>query len=121
MIKKNTAAVFMLFMLIGALDGQAANWVKNEVDIPNKSVDSNYYDADTVKVSGKTLSWTEKFVLTDFGKKYYTKHLAEYQVCKSNIAKKGEVAYHQIDFEIKEEDGYAVPLAKRTLLVQGRR
>ncbi len=89
-------------LLLGAFDGYAANWVKNTVDIPNKNVDSNYYDTDSVRVHGKTLSWTEKFVLTEFGGKSYTKHLRQYVVCRENIEQKGAVAYHQIDFEIKE-------------------
>ena len=89
-------------LLVGVFDGHAANWVKNEIDVPNKNVDSNYYDAASVKTHSKTLSWTEKFVLTDFGEKSYTKHLQQYPACRNNIEKKGDVAYHQIDFEIKE-------------------
>jgi len=103
-MKKNVflAGVFCSFLLLGSFNGNAADWVKNNVDIPNQNVDSNYYDADSIKVHGKTLSWTEKFVLTDFGAKNYTKHLTQYPVCKKNIEKKGDVAYHQIDFQIKK-------------------
>ena len=103
--------VFGFVLLAGALDCHAADWVKNNVDIPNKNIDSNYYDSDSVKVNGKTLSWTEKFIMTDFGSKYYTKHLSEYPVCQQNILRKGNAAYHQTDFEIKE--GEYRPVAKR--------
>ena len=89
-------------LLIGSVDCHAANWTKIEVDMPNKNVEGNYYDSDNVKGVKKTLSWTEKFVLTDFGTKSYTKHLSQYPACKKNIAKKGEVTHHQIDLEIKE-------------------
>jgi hypothetical protein len=95
------AGVLGSVLLIGTLNCHAANWVKNNVDIPNKNVDSNYYDADSVKAHGKTLSWTEKFVLTSFGVTQYTKHLSKYPVCMENIKKKGDVTHHQIDFEIK--------------------
>jgi hypothetical protein len=103
-MKKNAllAGVLCSILLSGAIDGFAANWVKNNVDIPNKNVESNYYDADSIKVHGKMLSWTEKFVLTPFGEKAYTKHLSQYPACRKNIEKKGNVAYHQLDFEIKK-------------------
>ena len=88
-------------LLIGATSGHAASWVLNKVDIPNKNVEANYYNADSVKTHAKTLSLTEKFVLTDFGTAAYTKHLSEYPVCKSNISTKGDVTHHQVDLEIK--------------------
>lgn len=93
--------IFGPILLFGATSGYAANWVKNDVDIPNKNVAVNYYNADSVKLRAKTLSWTEKFVLTSFGTTAYTKHLSQYAACKSNISTKGEVTQHQIDFEIK--------------------
>lgn len=80
----------------------AADWIKNNTDIPNKNVDANYYDAKSVKVRDNTLCWTEKTLLTSFGSKYYTRHLSQYPSCQKNIATKGEVAYHQIDLEIKK-------------------
>jgi hypothetical protein len=112
-MKKNVflAGVFCSVLLVGTVESHAANWVKNRVDIPNKNLDSNYYDADSIKVKGKTLSWTEKFVLTSFGAKSYTKHLSQYPACRKNIEKKGDVAYHQIDFQI-EKGNYRL-VAKR--------
>ena len=88
-------------LLLGSFDCQAATWVKNDVDIPNKNVQTNFYDADSVKAHAKTLSWTEKFVLTDFGTAAYTKHLASFPACQKGIAAKGEVTQHQLDFQIK--------------------
>ncbi|HXE95221.1 MAG TPA: hypothetical protein VN642_02360 [Dongiaceae bacterium] len=103
-MKRNAvfAVVLGAVLLMGSLNCHAADWVKQNVDIPNKSVDANFYDGSSVKAHNKTLSWTEKFVLTDFGAKHYTKHLSTFQACKENIAKKGDAAYHQLDFEIKE-------------------
>ena len=103
-MKKNVflAGVLGSVFLMGSLDCNAANWVKNNFDVPNKNLDSNYYDGDSVKVHGKTLSWTEKFVLTSFGITPYNKHLSRYPVCKQNIDKKGNVTHHEIDLEIKQ-------------------
>jgi hypothetical protein len=80
----------------------AADWIKNNADIPNQNVEANYYDSKSVKVRNKTLRWTEKTVLTSFGAQYYTKHLTRYPACQKSISSKGEVAYHQIDLEIKK-------------------
>jgi hypothetical protein len=88
-------------LLAGATSAHAAHWVKFEIDAPNKNVAANYYNADQVKTHAKTLSWTEKFVLTDFGSAAYTKHLSIYPACKSNISTKGDVTQHQVDLEIK--------------------
>ena len=96
--------VFGCALLLGAIDGHAENWVKISFDVPNQNLDANYYDGDSVKgkVKEKTISWTEKFVLTDLGVRSYTKHLSQYPACRDRIAKKGSVTHHKIDFEIKE-------------------
>jgi hypothetical protein len=105
-------------LLAGAVDSHAkeekkhvAKWVKMEVEVPNQNLDSDYYDVNSIKVLGKSLYWTEKFVLTDFGSAQYTKHLKEFPACKQAIEQKGPAAYHQMDFEIKE--GQLRPVAKR--------
>jgi len=87
-------------LLLGTIACHAADWIKNNTDIPNKNLEANYYDGKSVKVRNKTLSWTEKTVLTDFGSKYYSKHLSKYPVCEKNMATDGEVTHHQMDFEI---------------------
>lgn len=112
-MKRNVfvAAVFGFVMLFGANNSHAEQWVKNNVDVPNKNLEANYYDSESVKAHKKTISWTEKFVLTSLGEKSYSKHLSQYPVCRNNIEKKGNVTYHKIDFEIK--DGKFRTFAKR--------
>lgn len=101
-MKKNVlAGVLGSALLMVSINCQAANWIKNEVDVPNQNVAANYYDGDSVKVVSKALNWTEKFSLTDFGAKNYTKHLMQYPACKKSIEKKGDVTQHQLDFQIK--------------------
>jgi hypothetical protein len=112
-MKKCTYITMILsaVLLLGTLVCHAADWVKNNSDIPNKNLESNYYDSKSVKVHNKVLSWTEKFVLTSFGAKNYTKHLLKYPVCEKNISDKGDVTHHQIDFEI--QNGKYRTVAKR--------
>jgi len=105
------AVVLSVILLLGALVCQAASWIKNNVDIPNKNVDSNFYDSNSLKVRNKTLSWTEKTILTDFGATYYTKYLSQFPACRKNMDTKGEVTQHQIDLEIK--NGKFRTVAKR--------
>ncbi|HJV66357.1 MAG TPA: hypothetical protein VJ550_11530 [Geomonas sp.] len=101
-MKKNVVAALLGSALLASVNCQATDWVKNNVDVPNKNLEANYYDGDSVKAHDKTISWTEKYVLTPFGVEQYNKHLASFPVCKQNIASKGQVTYHQMDFEIKE-------------------
>ena len=103
MKKKVLLGVFLgSVMLLGALNCYAENLIKINVDVPNQNLESDFYDADSVKTRKKTLSWTEKFVLTSLGSKSYTKHLSQYPACLDNIKKKGDVTYHKLDFEIKK-------------------
>lgn len=112
MVKKVfIAGVLCSGLLAVALNCQAANWVKNNFDVPNQNVESNYYDTTSVEVHGKKVIWTEKFILSDLGKASYTKHLSQYPACRKNIDKNGAITYHKIDFEIKE--GKFRLLAKR--------
>ena len=105
-------------LLLGTVVGHAANWVKNNADIPSKNVEANYYDSKSVKVRHKTLTWTEKTVLTSFGSTYYSKHLSQYPVCQKNMSSKGDVAFHQIDLEIKK--GKFRTVAKRNYNKDGK-
>lgn len=105
------AGMVVVILLVGALDSHAEKWVKHNVDVPNQNLEANYYDAASVKTRGKSIYWTEKFALTDLGERSYTKHLAKYDACRENIEKNGAVAYHKIDFEIK--DGKFRTVAKR--------
>jgi hypothetical protein len=112
-MRKNVFVVAALGMALlgGASVCHAADWIKNNADIPNKNLEANYYDSKSVKVRKKTLMWTEKTVLTPFGAKYYSKHLSKYPVCQKNMSDNGEATHHQIDFEIK--DGKFRTVAKR--------
>ena len=105
------AGVLGLFLLVGAVDGQAANWIKNSTDIPNKNLEANFYDGNSVKVHNKILHWTEKNVLTSFGSQYYSKYLAKFPECQKNMVAKGDVTHHQMDLEIRQGKFRAV--AKR--------
>ena len=101
-MKQKVFLIGMLSMLLaGALNCHAADWIKNNADIPNKNLDSNFYDSKSVKVRDKILHWTEKFVLTSFGSKSYTKHLLQFPVCQKNISSMGDVTHHQLDLEIQ--------------------
>ncbi|MBJ6727293.1 hypothetical protein [Geomesophilobacter sediminis] len=100
MSKKLIAGLVGASLLAGAWTCQAANWVKNEVDVPNKNIEANYYDSKSVKAHHKIMNWTEKFVLTPFGSEAYTKHLKTFPTCAKAVEENGPAAYHQIDFEI---------------------
>ncbi|MBJ6727291.1 hypothetical protein [Geomesophilobacter sediminis] len=111
-MKKNVlAAVLGSAILTITAQAYAENWVKHEWDVPNKNVQATFYDADSIKGKDRTISWTEKFQLTPFGVEAYNKHLTTFPTCKANIEKKGQVSYHQIDFEMK--DGKFRPVGKR--------
>src|SRR5450631_2892160 len=94
--------ILSVVLLSWTLVCHAADWIKNNADIPNKNLEANYYDSKSVKVRKNILHWTEKTVLTSFGAQYYSKHLSTYPVCQKNISEKGEVTLHQIDFEIQK-------------------
>lgn len=102
---KTTASftvILSAILLSGTVVCHAADWIKNNADIPNKNLEANYYDSKSVKVRKNVLHWTEKTVLTDFGSKYYTKHLSKYPACEKSIATKGDATHHQMDFEIQK-------------------
>jgi len=103
-MKKSISIVVILsaVLLTGALACHAADWIKNNADIPNKNMEANYYDSKSVKVRNNILHWTEKTVLTSFGSKYYTKHLSKYPACEKSISAKGDATHHQIDLEIQK-------------------
>ena len=103
-MKKSMYVTVMLsvVLLFGTVVCHAADWIKNNADIPNKNLEANYYDGTSVKVHKNILHWTEKTVLTEFGSKYYTKHLSKYPACEKVISSKGDATHHQIDFEIQK-------------------
>jgi len=96
------AVILSAVLLLGTLVCHAADWIKNNADIPNKNVEANFYDSKSVKVRKNILHWTEKTVLTSFGSKYYTRHLSQYPACEKSISSKGDATHHQIDLEIQK-------------------
>jgi hypothetical protein len=86
-------------LLFGTLVCHAEKWDKN--DYVDKTIASGYYDADSIKVQGKAVSWTEKYILTSEGIKFTATQLSKHQMCKQNIAKNGEVTQSQMDYQIE--------------------
>jgi len=103
------AGVMGTVVLTGSIACQAEKWDKN--DFTNKSIESGYYDAGSIKVKDKAISWTEKNILTDYGVINVKRGLAKYQACKQNIEKKGDPIQFQNDFQI--ENGKIKQIAKR--------
>jgi hypothetical protein len=96
-------------LLFGTLVCHAEKWDKN--DYTDKTIESGYYDADSIKVQGNTVSWTEKYILTSDGIKFITSEISKHQVCKQNVSKKGDVTQYQLDYQI--EKGKFRGVAKR--------
>lgn len=100
-MKKNIilSGVMASVLLFGTLVCHAEKWDKNEY--VDKTIESGYYDADSIKVQGKAVSWTEKYNLTSDGITFTTTQLSKHQVCKQTIAKKGNVTQYQLDYQIE--------------------
>jgi len=92
--------VIGLVLIFGTLVCHAAKWDKN--DYANSTIKSGYYDANSIKVNGKMVSWTEKYILTSAGATAITAELKKYPVCRENIAKKGTVTQYQLDYQIEK-------------------
>lgn len=86
--------------IVGTLDCRAEKWDKK--DYRHNNVESAYYDADSVKVKDKTVSWTEKYVYTKDGAKTVQELVAKHKACKEKIAKKGGLSYIQADYQIEK-------------------
>ncbi|MDR3579945.1 MAG: hypothetical protein P4L44_08295 [Oryzomonas sp.] len=93
------AGVVGCFLLIGPIVCYADTWDKS--DFKDESVESAFFDKNSIKALGKTISWTEKFILTKDGAKSVTQKLSNFQACKQSINKNGDVAQYQQDFEVK--------------------
>jgi hypothetical protein len=88
------------FLLFGAVVCQAEKWDKN--NYVGTTVESGYYDVDSIKVKGKVVSWTEKYILTSDGVSIVNSELSKHEVCKQNIEKKGNVTQYQLDYQIQK-------------------
>lgn len=91
------------FFLVGVTVCHAAKWDKN--DFKDKSVEGAYYKSDSIKVQGKTINLTEKYILTTNGAKHATQSISKYPACKQSIDKKGDAAYYQHDYQIEDGKG----------------
>jgi len=74
-------------------------------------VSAGFYDADSIKVKGTVVGWTERYILTVEGVSFMNREISKHQVCKQNSAKEGKVAQYQLDYEI--EKGKFRGVAKR--------
>lgn len=110
-MKKNVilSGVIGSVLLVGTLVCHAEKWDKNEYK--DKTIESGYYDVDSIKVEGKAVGWTEKYILTSEGATFVTSQIMKHQACKQSIAKKGNVAQYQLDYQI--EKGKFRGVAKR--------
>ena len=102
-MKKNVilSGVMASVLLFGTLVCHAEKWDKNEY--VDKTIASGYYNSDSIKVRGKVVNWTEKYILTSEGITFITTQLSKHQVCKQNIAKKGNVTQYQLDYQIENK------------------
>lgn len=103
------AGVLGLVVIIGPVVCHAEKWDKNSYK--GNAIESGYYNADSIKLQGKAVNWTEKYILTKDGVKFITKQLSKYPVCKQNIVKKGDVIQYQLNYQI--ENGKFRGAAKR--------
>lgn len=101
-MKKNVIApvVMVSVLIFGNLVCHAAKWEKNEY--VDASIEAGYYDVSSIKVKGKLVSWTEKYILTSDGVTFISAELSKHEVCKQNIEKMGNVTQYQLDYQIEK-------------------
>jgi hypothetical protein len=88
-------------MSFGAVVCQAEKWDKNS--FADEKIEAGYYNADSIKTKGSTVSWTEKFILRNDAAAALTSEISKHQVCRQNIEKKGAVALYQMDFQVEKD------------------
>jgi len=91
-------------LLLGTLVSHAEKWDKN--DYAGNGIESGFYDADSVKVKNKTVSWTEKYMFTSSSIDGVTKELSKFKACKQGITQKGSITQFQVDYEIENNKKY---------------
>ena len=101
-MKKNVilSAVVWITLVSNALVCHAARWEKNTY--ADTLIESGYYDVSSIKVKGKVVSWTEKYILTEQGVTFTNTQLSKHEVCKENIEKMGTVTHSQLDYQIRK-------------------
>ncbi len=103
------AGVLGVICLAGSGICSAEKWDKNNYE--DATIASSYYDAESIKLQGKVVTWTEKYLLTREGGNFTTIELSKHPVCKKALEKKGEVTHYQLDYQI--ETGKFRGIAKR--------
>ena len=91
--------IIMSSLLAGGQVCHAEKWDKN--NFQGKGIEAGFYDADSVKVKGAVVSWTEKYIFAPDGVGHFTGVLAKFPVCKQNIAKKGSATQFQVDYQVE--------------------
>ena len=89
-------------LIFGTLVCHAEKWDKN--DYTGATIESGYYDASSIKIKGKVVSWTEKYVLADGSVSFVNKALSKHEACKKSIAENGNVTQYQLDYQIKKDE-----------------
>lgn len=98
------AGVLGFVVLMGSVDCHAEKWDKN--DYHDNAIETGFYDSDSIKVDGKTVSWTEKYLLSKEGSVYNTNAISKHEACKKSVSKKGAVAQLQIDYQVESGKKY---------------
>ena len=96
-------------LLFGAFTCQAEKWDKS--GFVDEKIETSYYNISSIKVKGKVVSWTEKYILKSDAATTLTTALSLHQACKQNIEKMGNVTQYQQDYQI--EKGKFRGVAKR--------
>jgi hypothetical protein len=98
-------------LVCGTFVCHAEKWDRN--DYTDATIKAGYYAADSIKVKGNVVSWTEKYILTDDGAAFVDTELSKHQICRENIAKKGKVTQFQQDYQIEKSTLRFRNVAKR--------
>jgi hypothetical protein len=94
------SGVMVSVLLAGVSVCHAEKWDKNGFE--GQGIEAGYYNKDSIKVKKKLVSWTEKYVFTPEGTKYFTGQLAKHPVCKESMVEKGEATQFQVDYQVKD-------------------
>jgi len=86
-------------LLIGAFDCYAEKWDHNGFN--GNGIESSFYDADSIKVQGKMVSWTDKYIYKKDYAVNITATLSKHPACATSIDKKGGVVQCQVDYQIE--------------------
>ena len=98
------SGVMASVLLLGTLVCHAEKWDKN--DYAGNGIESGFYNADSIKVQNKIVSWTEKYIFTNSSIDGTAKELSKFTACKKGIAQKGNATQFQVDYAIENNKKY---------------